>query len=110
MESFEELIAKEKILKKIKRCYLTKTIESFNIEKSKYITVYNNDIKSSGIKFNKDDVPYFFEYKIKRRRNKCVLKNNNKLKITNNTNNTDNIDNSDNFNELTEEETTLTCP
>ena len=110
MENFEELIAKETFLKNIKRCYLTKIImESFNIEKVSIL--YNNDIiKSFEIKFNRNDDLYFFKYKIKRRRNKCVLKNNRKLKIKNNSNNTNNtnniMNNSDSFNELTEEETT----
>ena len=68
MESFEELIEKDCFLKNIKRSYIIKIIESINIEKLHI--VYNNDIKSFEIKIMKDNIPYFFKYKVKRRRNK----------------------------------------
>ena len=61
MESFEELIAKEFFLKNIKRYYLTKIMESFNIEKISIL--YNNDIKYFEIKLNKDDNSYFLNIK-----------------------------------------------
>ena len=63
MENFEELIEKDCFLKNIKRCYIIKIIESFNIEKLHI--VYNNDIKSFEIKIMKDNIPYFFKYKFK---------------------------------------------
>ena len=78
MESFEELIEKDCFLKNIKRCYIIKIIESFNIEKEHI--VYNNDIKPFEIKFIKDNSPYFFKYKVKRRRNKSVSRKNKKNK------------------------------
>jgi hypothetical protein len=78
MENFNELIEKDCFIKNIKRCYFTKIIELYNIEKVSII--YNNDIKSFEIELIKNDCPYFFKYKIKRRRNKSTTKKSKKLK------------------------------
>lgn len=102
MENFEELIEKDCFLKNIKRCYIIKIIESFNIEKLHI--VYNNDIKSFEIKFMKDNIPYFFKYKVKRRRNDSVSRKNKKVKnLDINTN--INSENTNCFNEHSNEST-----
>lgn len=66
MERFEELIDHESFIKNIKRMYIMKVIELHDIEKVHI--VYNSDTKSFEINLIKDSTPYFFKYKVKRRR------------------------------------------
>jgi hypothetical protein len=79
METFEQLIEKSEFIKNIKRMYLMKVIESYDIEKVNII--YNNTTKSFEINLIKDNRPHFFKYKVKRRRNKSVQKIYKKSKI-----------------------------
>jgi hypothetical protein len=81
METFEELIEKSDFIKNIKRMYITKVIENYNIEKVNI--VYNNNIKSFEINFIKNENPYYIKYKIKRRRNQSTPKLNKKAKKVN---------------------------
>ena len=66
--------------------------------------MYNNDIKSFEIKIMKDNIPYFFKYKVKRRRTKFVSRKNKKMKnLDINTN--INSENTNCFNEDSNEST-----
>jgi hypothetical protein len=58
METFEELIEKSDFIKNIKRTYITKVIENYNIEKVNI--VYNNNIKSFEINFIKNENPLLY--------------------------------------------------